>query len=136
MTTDPIYVQKLTVMDKVALIFEKRNIHHVPVMDDNNHCVGIISMSDFLQLQDKFSRFNLEDSLKASMKFMRSLTAREVMTPDPVTIDIDDPISKAIELFLQNVYRALIVTDSEKMVGIIKPYDILQEISINEKVIA
>lgn len=136
MTADPIYVQELTVMDKVALIFDKKNIHHVPVIDESNNCVGIISMSDFLQIQDKFSRFNLEDSLKISKKFMGSLTAREVMTKNPVSVDIDTPISKAIELFLQNVYRAIIVTEKGKLVGILTPYDILREISTEEKATA
>lgn len=133
MTSDPIYASPLTVMDKVSLIFDKRNIHHVPVLDEENICVGIISMSDFLQIQDKFSRFNLEDSLKASKKFMGSLTAREVMTKNPVSIDLNEPITKAIKLFLKNVYRAIIVTDNGEMVGILTPYDILKEISIQEK---
>lgn len=136
MTPDPIYVQELTVMDNVSLIFEKKNIHHIPVLDKNHNCVGIISMSDYLQLQDKFSRFNLEDSLRTSKKFMGSLTAREAMTKDPVSVDIDDPISKAIQLFLKNLYHAIIVESDGKMQGIITPYDILKAISINEKSLA
>lgn len=136
MTEDPIAIKENTTMDKVALIFDKRQIHHVPVVDENDNCTGIISMNDFLQLQDKFSRFNLRSCEKANDKFLSSLLAKEVMSKEPRCIDENESISDAVDVFLVNVYRALIVTSNNKMVGIVTPYDILKEISQLEKVTA
>lgn len=128
MTKDPITIGELTTMDKVTLIFDKRLIHHVPVVNEAGDCTGVISMNDYMQIQDKFSIFNLKSSDKVNEKFIKSLTAREVMTADPVCIDENESIETAIEMFLANVYRSLIVTADKKIVGIVTPYDILKSI--------
>jgi len=129
MTIDPLVINELTTMDKVALIFDKRQIHHVPVLNEEGTCTGIISMNDFLQIQDKFSIFNIKSSTKINDKVLPSLLAREVMSKEPTTIDENDSIETAIHIFLANVFRALIVTSQGKMIGIVTPYDILKQLA-------
>ena len=136
MTEDPIFVTEKTSMDKVALIFEKRQIHHVPVLNEAGLCTGVISMNDFLQINDKFTRFNLKSSEKINRKIFPSLLAKEVMSKDPICIDADEPIENAIEAFLSNVFRALVVKSEGRMVGIVTPYDIIQQLSKHKKELA
>ena len=126
MSPDPIYVEENTTMDKVALVFDKRQIHHIPVVNKKEECTGIISKGDYLQILDKFSKFNIPSSNKINGKVLPSLLAKEVMSKEPICIDAEDPIETAIEIFLANVFRALVVKSNGKMVGIITPYDVLK----------
>lgn len=132
MTPDPLTINEDTTMDKVATIFEKKNIHHIPVMNEGGQCTGIISMTDFMMLHDKFSIFNLPGTETINNAFLKSLLAKEVMTKDPISILTSDTTEKAIKLFLKNAFHALLVNEGDKMVGIITPQDILKEL-VNNK---
>jgi acetoin utilization protein AcuB len=129
MTENPITIMENTTMDKVAMVFEKVQIHHIPVLNDEGTITGIISTNDFLQVQDKFSRFNLESSDKINNDFLPSLLASDVMSKNPQCIDADSSISEAIDIFLVNVFRAILVTIDDQLVGIVTPYDVLREVS-------
>jgi len=133
MTENPITIMEDTTMDKVGMIFDKILIHHIPVINDEGTCTGIISMNDFMQIQDKFSRFELKSSEKVNNKVLPSLLAKEVMSKEPRWIDGDEPISKAIDVFLTNAFHSLIVTLDDQLVGILTPYDILRQISEYKK---
>lgn len=116
------------VMTKVSEIFDNNSFHHLPVIDDNGICVGVISKSDYYQLQNHFTKKNIGNAKLSNKMFFRSLLASEVMTPNPKTIDVNDPISKAVEMFLENKYHSLVVTKENKYQGIITPYDILKQL--------
>jgi len=95
--------------------FKTRNIHHIIVTNSNSQIEGIISKEDVLRNKS----FLVEDKLYA----------RNLMTLNPHTIDTHCSISDAVDIFLQNNYRALpVVDDTNKPIGIITPYDILGRI--------
>lgn len=99
---------------ELKMLFERRGIHHIPVEDEIGHILGIVSTED-LHRVSKFAP-SLQD-----------ITAQNMMTPDPVCIEDDVPIGKALSILLDNRFRALPVVDKEKiLVGIITPYDFLE----------
>ena len=74
----------LTVIDD---IFINENFHHIPVVkEDTGRCVGIISKSDYYQLQDKFTNFNRVGAEKTNDRFFQTLMAEEVMTQELVEL--------------------------------------------------
>jgi CBS domain-containing protein len=112
-------------MTEVAEIFEDAHFHNLPVVDANGHCVGIISKSDVLQLQDKFTKFNHKSSLDSNRQYFDSLLVREVMTPNPVSVHAGTDISELVDLFIERKLRSLIVLEDGKCIGIVTPFDIL-----------
>lgn len=126
MSSNPITVKRDTIMTEIKELFDNNSFHHIPVVEETGKCIGIISKSDYHQLQDVFTRLNLERSKKNNERYFKSLIASEVMSEEVVSLPITGDIYKAIDIFLDNKIHSIIITKDEKCVGIITPYDILE----------
>lgn len=115
--------------DKMAIaadIFEHQAFHHIPVVDDERKVVGIISRHDYYKILNAFTVFNTENSRKANDTMLRALLTRDVMTRQLATVNIGDPIEKAVDMFKENRFHALpVVNDQKQLEGIITTYDLL-----------
>lgn len=122
-----------TLMDEIAKIFETTNIHHIPVLDEDEKPVGMISKVDYYQIQDHFTRLGYSDYKEKNKRFMQSITAGEVMTKDPSCIHYESSIGTAIQIFLENLFHALPVTRGGKCIGIITTHDVLKFVNTPSK---
>lgn len=125
MSGEPRSVHRDCIMTEVAEIFDTQDFHHLPVIDDDSNLVGIISKSDYLQLQHQFSALRYSEAGSKNKRFFQALTASDVMNI-PVTISPDATIEFVIDSFLKNTYRSLLVVNKGKCIGIVTPYDILR----------
>ena len=128
MSQDVTSVNPLCIGSEIAEIFETNNFHHLPVLDENGVPVGIISASDYHQLQHHFTRLGISKSRKENEKIFRSVLAKEIMTENPFCLDENESISTAVDVFSQNKIHAIIVIRNDKLAGIITPLDILKSI--------
>lgn len=126
MTSNLITIHPKMIMTEISEIFEKNSFHHIPVVDAENRCLGVISKSDYFQLQDVFTRLNTERSKQNNRMLFRSLIASEVMSKELISLPIKSDIYKAIDIFLKNKVHSIVITKDEECVGIITPYDILK----------
>ncbi len=126
MTKDPKSVLPNTIMTEVAAIFEQEEYHHLPVVDEQGLCQGIISKSDYYQLQDKFTHLPGRDYTKDNQLFFQTLLACNVMTKDVVTLDAEKSIEDLISVFLENKVRSVVVTEEDLAIGIVTPLDIIK----------
>ena len=126
MTKNPISVGLETIAIKVAELFKEHSFHHLPVVNYAGECKGVISKSDYLQLQNKFTRLYGDRYESNNERFFSSLLASEIMTPSPITLTIDNSIEQCIQEFLKNKARSIVITNEEVTVGIVTPYDILK----------
>ena len=129
MTANPVTVKEVTLMNELEAIFQQASFHHVPVVDNHNVCVGVISHSDYLRLQHHLSLFNTNTSEIGNRHFFASLIVKDVMTSEVHTVEKDTPISEVIQTFLRNDFRSLVVVEAEVVIGIVTPYDILQALA-------
>lgn len=116
------------VMTEISKIFDANTFHHLPVLE-GGICVGVISKSDYFQLQDKFTKKNIGRAEINNKMFFRSLLASEIMTPNPVCVETVDSVKKVVEIFLENRVHSVIVKEGGKCVGIITPFDILKQLN-------
>ncbi|MEO0340797.1 MAG: CBS domain-containing protein, partial [Bacteroidota bacterium] len=58
-------------------IFKENRIHHVPVIDEENELVGVVSKSDFLYLLKGFTDNKVDTFIRAAK--LRSFKVREIM---------------------------------------------------------
>lgn len=116
--------------DPVAIIdgyFKENRIHHVPVINDDNEVVGVVSKSDFLYLLRGFTENEMDVFLREAK--LRSFKVQEIMAGEIEVLSEEDDIKKAVGLLAQNRFRCLPVVDpNNKLIGIVTPIDILQYI--------
>lgn len=103
---------------KIQEIFNENPIHHIIVLE-NSRVSGIISNNDMLTMYSKFYSHRDHHSLA-------DLTARDIMTPNPIVLSTDDSIGLAADIILSNKLHALPVTDNDELVGILTNHDILK----------
>lgn len=98
-------------ISKVQELFDEHGIHHLVVLEGGS-LAGIISTDDLL---------------KAYKNEGKSLTvAKQIMTPNPMTIEQDDNIGLAADIILANKFHALPVLDGLELVGIITSHDLIR----------
>ncbi|GAB4242247.1 MAG: hypothetical protein Kow0027_00590 [Saprospiraceae bacterium] len=113
MTRDVVSVRKDDPIESVKkLLFEKR-IHHIPVVDDDNKLVGIITSWDLIKSQKPFSEYG-------------KIKVEELMTQNVAAMRPNELIGAAAMVFLKNLFHGLPIVDDEgKLVGIVTTHDIL-----------
>lgn len=126
MTTEVVAVKATDTMDRVSLIFNSREIHHIPVVNPENKVVGIISKTDYHKLEHGFTLFRSKESQAYNEAIMRSLLASDAMTKQVVTLLPTESISVAVDIFRENLFHAIpVVDEQQKLVGILTTYDLL-----------
>ncbi|MEM0088820.1 MAG: CBS domain-containing protein [Archaeoglobaceae archaeon] len=95
--------------DTLLQMFKEYGISAVPVLKDGK-LVGIVTRKDLLRKID-------ENQLAL------------LMTPNPVTVNVDDSVEKVVKIFSKTPFRRLPVLDGEKLVGIITVRDIVKKIA-------
>ena len=126
MTSELITVKSDTILKDVNMIFEKENIHHVPVISIENKFLGIISKSDILLLLDWGTKLSLPVSIRKNFFLLTSNLAKDVMVTNVIKVSPDDTIQRCVQIFRENYFKALpVVDDNDKLIGIITTYDLM-----------
>ncbi len=126
MTSTIDFVYPDTPMTQVAKLFDVRSYHHLPVLSEEGAPLGVLSRHDFHRVQHHFTHLGWQNLKKENEYFLDHLLTREVMSADPKTLDVDDPIKKALDVFLENKVHSILVCSHGQCVGIITPFDILK----------
>ena len=124
MTHDLITVSPITLLGDIHEIFETHNIHHIPVIDDENHVKGIISKIDYAKSLDCFTVFGTKYSIEHNEKNFKSLMAKDIMTKKVVALSPNDKIGTAVGIFKENILRSILMVDDEELVGILTHFDL------------
>ncbi len=111
---------KLSIADDVMRL---GRIRHLPVLDDDEQVVGIVSQRDLFR--GALARA-LGYGAHAQQKLLGQLVVKEVMTNDPVTIAPDVPIAEAARLMLKQKIGALVVVEDGRLVGILTESDFVR----------
>ena len=128
MTTSTVVANASHKISQVLNLFTEYPIHHLPIVDENNHLIGIVSSNDlpkvFHDLCSRPEKISMDyDAIDKAV----SLTA--IMTPDPVTVSSTDTIEAAVKIFNEKKFMALPVVDNGELVGIVSVKDVIHYIS-------
>lgn len=124
MTAELVTVSPETTAREVKELFDKNNFHHLPVVAPGNKLEGIISRKDVARVAYVLS---LQTSGKTySEKEYKRLTASDLMTRYPLSLDPDDTIGLAADIFLANKFHALPIIDDDELIGLVTTHDLLQ----------
>ncbi|MFN8339614.1 MAG: CBS domain-containing protein [Saprospiraceae bacterium] len=126
MSTDLITVKSDTILKDVNSIFESENIHHVPVVTEDQRFLGMISKSDILLLLDWGTKLSLPASIRKNFFLLSSNLAKDVMETKVIKVDADDTVMRCVQIFRENYFHALpVVDENDKLIGILTTYDLM-----------
>ncbi|HWD08512.1 MAG TPA: CBS domain-containing protein [Actinomycetota bacterium] len=131
MTPDPVTVTGDTPAGEVARILAEKHISGVPVVNEAGQLIGIVTEADLLVKalaeEDLPAPWNVVTSFgRQERRRYHGHTAADVMSPDPVTVPEDTPVSKVAQLMLRHKVNRLPVVREGHCVGIVTRNDVLK----------
>ncbi|SFD77835.1 CBS domain-containing protein [Lentibacillus persicus] len=144
MITDVISIQKDTTIKELLKTFVEHKIGGVPVVDEDNHLIGMISDGDIIRylqpngrtIYDAFSMVFIRETEELKQKVETSIERHSggIMKKNIYTVRPDDEIEEALTILSRYHFKKIPVTDdSGRVVGVISRGDIIR--SIYNKVI-
>lgn len=132
MTGEVITVKKDAGMQEVARLLSENKISGLPVVDDENHVVGIVSEADILYVAGMKKGHTFKDILKhvlgepLPMRKNREIVA-DIMTSPAITTKPDTDIREAAGILDEKrIKRLPVVDDDNKLIGIISRANIVR----------
>ncbi|AEF53383.1 CBS domain-containing protein [Marinomonas posidonica] len=104
-------------------IMQERNIRNIPIINDENECVGMLTQREYLR-----HAFHLVSQFGTQLlsKKEQQTPIANAMNKDILTISPEMPLDTAAEFFIDNKYGCLPVLEDNKLVGILTPVDFVK----------
>ncbi len=137
MTTEVVRAEHGTPFKEVARLVGDHRISGLPVVDEDEHVIGVISETDLLVRQaetpdpyEPKKRFRFDRLTRAGRTRavkVRARTAGQLMSEPPVTVHADDTIVEAARTMAQHhVERQPVLDEEDRLVGIVTRRDLLK----------
>lgn len=121
MTKNPVVIKEEEPVSRVGELLNTEKFRHLPVVNDQQEVVGMISDRDLRNIQTALDF--VRDVLKEEGEKLR---VKDIMHATPITISPDSSLKEAAQLINQQKIGALIVTEGSKIAGILSYTDILR----------
>lgn len=138
MTTRVVSVKRSTSIKEIMKIFLEHPFHFLPVVDEEGNLLGVITEKDVLTpfIPEYFDLFEDLDFVSDFGKLEEPpieilenlLVAEDVMRKNPVVIQKEASLFKAIVLMTKKGVAHLPVVEGKKLLGVISRTDILKAI--------
>ena len=117
MTTELITISPSTNLAEARTLMQENRIHHLPVVNEHNDLVGLLTLTDVLAATD--SRLRDEDSRIHA----RDIHVHDVMVNDVITADARASLRQAALFIEKHKIGCLPVVRDRKLMGIITDTD-------------
>lgn len=126
MAKDVCIVRPDTSLLECKAILKELKIGRLPVVDKDKHILGILSENDMKEFQPLHST-GVE--ILEALDILSEKKAKEVMTPDPYTVNVNDTLEDAAVVMIDKGVSCLPVIDDNKvLVGILTEWDIFKSL--------
>ena len=114
MTRDVITAGQEDSLTVARNIFLNNKVHHLPIVD-GSRLVGILTTYDLFRINGAHKGKNYDD-----------ITIKDVMTTHIATLEPEDKIGSAAELFLENLFHAVPIVKNGDLKGIVTSFDVIK----------
>jgi CBS domain-containing protein len=138
MTPNPVVIQTTASVETAVKLMEEHQISGLPVINDQNQVIGILSEGDllvresplqpplYMTLLGSIIYFESPMQFHQHIKKSLGLLVQDIMTAKPITIAPQAALSDAAHLMLEKkVNRLPVVDDNQTLVGIITRHDLV-----------
>jgi CBS domain-containing membrane protein len=134
MTKNVISVKRDADLHEASRLLSEHRISGMPVIDDNNRVIGVVSEADILVLAGMNKKHTFKDILRTILG--EPVPARtggnrveNVMSFPPITSKADDEVMEVAKILDERRIKRLPVVDNEgKLLGIVSRADIVRDI--------
>jgi CBS domain-containing protein len=113
MTRPAVSAKKDTPVKNIAFEIFYGFFSGMPVAESDGRIIGVVTEIDLLK------------QIRQG-KDIENLRADEIMTKDPVTVDINTPLDKVLDIMIEKNIIRIPVTEEGRLVGVIARRDILR----------
>lgn len=141
MSTNVITIGKETTIEEIAHILTDKNISGVPVVDEDNKIIGMVTQKDLLY-KDVEPHFPPVVEILGGLIFLKGVKhyndelkklvatkAEDIMTKKVITVEEDVEVEQVAELMVEKDVNRVPVLSKGKLVGIIGRSDIVRYIA-------
>ncbi len=123
MAVDPIVVDENTSIMKATQLMKEHGIRRIPVVRDKK-VVGIVSDRDVKEAApSKATSLDVHELYY----LLSEIKIKDIMTPDPITLNENDSVEKAAVIMLENRISGMPVVDKQgNVVGLITQTDVFK----------
>jgi acetoin utilization protein AcuB len=129
MSKDLITIHVDDTLKTVEDLFLKHKIHHLPVVEAN-HLIGIVSKSDYLFFKRGFN--DRKEDNRVDLLRLKTHKVSEIMTRGVATLEPDQKINVALEIFKENIFHAIPIIEDDRLVGMLTTYDIIKNLAVDK----
>ncbi|RQD67421.1 MAG: CBS domain-containing protein [Tindallia sp. MSAO_Bac2] len=143
MVTDVMTVTEDQTVDQVIQLLMDHNISGLPVVDDENHVIGIVTEGDliyrskkleiprYFTILDSYIFFDNTKKMEDQIRKMVGYRVKEIMTKDVVLVDAEDTVEEIATIMTKKNINRVPVTQNGKLVGIVTRRDIIRAYSVD-----
>ncbi len=140
MTTEPITANSSMPVRELAKLLFEHKIGGVPVQDENEKVIGVVTESDLIDQNKKvhiptvisfldgFLFLESPGKMEKDLKKMAGITAGDICSKKLVSVTPQTPIDEIATLMAEKQVHTLPVMDGEQLVGVIGKTDIIKTI--------
>ena len=138
MSTNLITIKENTSIRDAIKIFSNNQVSGLPVLDQNDTLVGVISASDIIENESSHAFYSspfkedMELELLKDTKFLDQ-PVLTIMSTDLFIIEPDSTIAKMSELMYNEKIHRLLVAEYDKLVGIVSAFDVLKLLATSDE---
>ena len=139
MTSLAITVGPDTQVDEIANLMYQNHISAVPVVNDQNRLLGIVSEGDLLHRQEVgtevhrswwLTLFTSAEQRARDYVKSHAKTAADIMTRRLVTVSEDTPVSEIADLLERHRIKRVPVVKNGQLIGIVSRANIIQALAV------
>lgn len=110
---------------QVAQRISDMGIRHLPVVDEQNKAVGIITQRDLFKIQPPHK--NIDGEWVFDLDALDNVILARAMTSNPTVLHPEDPVSEALLRMVHGKYGCVLVVDKDNVLcGIVTRADLLK----------
>ena len=142
MTKEVISVKSQDLVEDVIKILMEKNISGVPVVDDEERVIGIVTEGDliyrskklriptFFSILDGYVFLESTKTIEKQLKKMVGYRVEDVMTTEVITVEDDQTVEAVATIMTKEKINRVPVIKDNRLVGIISRRDIIRSYSM------
>lgn len=123
MTSPVVTVRPADGLDRVARLLDEYGVTALPVVDDDDHVLGMVTESDVVR--DAVPRDPWARDLHPSAEGPHPASVRDVMSFHPLAVQPDIDLPVAADLLVNNHLATLPVVEDGVVIGILSRHDLV-----------
>ncbi len=121
MTGSVLTIQDSATVDEARSMLMEEDISALPVLNQESDLVGIVTQTDFFNLNNWFQK-----QVEVNVNFLADMKVRDVMTRQVVTLVEDSSLEEVTRSMVTHGVHRVLVANEEKILGVISTLDVLK----------